>query len=436
MRIFTYGIEECNMGGVRKKFGEAKYIDVTEQYQDVIALCADVVVIAIDHIPAETLRTIKDYEQDAREYENRQYFYVSDEELQGWGKQSGTAWTRTFDNAGIRLRNICYGRLHEIFQDEVPQEYLDQLDWELHSLSESGADETLLLARELVRKSGLNPYEIGYRGCLGSLLTAYLCGITYVNPIESRWILYPEFAIGVDGNKYPEISLNFPMEAKNKLLDSYGALEGIGSIFYILTNDQVNMLHLLTNEIGINVERIPLDDLDVGAAIGGRGDVSVNGIPGMESEFIRTIAEKIHVEKFTDVVQLFCLAHGTGVWEENMEELIEQEGFAEDSILASREDVFECLLALGFSREDAFHITEFVRKGKARSGNEKWLQYKKRLLEADAPEWFVNACEKIWYMFPRAHAYIYALHIWWLAWFKLYFPLDFQRARIELLCTK
>lgn len=39
-------------------------------------------------------------------------------------------------------------------------------------------------------------------------------------------------------------------------------------------------------------------------------------------------------------------------------------------------------------------------------------------------------------MFPRAHAYIYALHIWWLAWFKLYFPLEFQRARIELLCTK
>lgn len=147
MRIFTYGIKECRMGGVRKKFGEAKYIDVTEQYQDIIALCADVVVIAIDHISAETLRTIKDYEQDAREYENRQYFYISDEELQGWGKQSGAARKMTFDNAGIRLRNICYGRLYEIFQDEVPQEYLDQLDWELQSLSESGADATLLLAK-------------------------------------------------------------------------------------------------------------------------------------------------------------------------------------------------------------------------------------------------------------------------------------------------
>ena len=75
-----------------------------------------------------------------------------------------------------------------------------------------------------------------------------------------------------------------------------------------------------------------------------------------------------------------------GVWEENMEALIEQEGFTKDGILASREDVFECLLALGFSREDAFHITEFVRKGKARSGNEKWLHYKNKLLEADAPE--------------------------------------------------
>ena len=64
------------------------------------------------------------------------------------------------------------------------------------------------------------------------------------------------------------------------------------------------------------------------------------------------------------------------------------------------------------------------------------MQYKKKMIEADAPEYFMDACEKVRYMLPRASAYIYALHIWWLAWFKLYFPLEFQRTRIELLCTK
>lgn len=433
------------------------------------------------------------------------------------------------ESADIRLRDICHERLHEVYQDDIPQGFLDQLDWELQSLSESGAASALLLTKELVDKSGLSPYEIGYRGCLGGLLTAYLCGITCVDPLRSRFMLYPEFAIGLDGKKWPEISLNFPTEIRNEMWEACGHLENVGTAIHagvtdtmseqeavsavdeyekyhevgfdddrrewlierltnvvkrhamnpgamlfipegheiteftpltrlasgkmlvtdidfhdldnllriwILKHDHVNMLHRLMNEIGVDVEKIPLDDPAVGAVISGRGDVSVNGIQGMDSEFIRTIAGKMNVETFTDVVQLLCLTYGTGVWEGNMEELIRREGFTKDNVIASREDIFECLLALGFSRDEAFQIAEHVRKGKAGNKTEKWMQYKKRLIEADAPEYFIEACEKVRYMFPRAHAYIYALHIWWLAWFKLYFPLEFQQVYIKEICTK
>ena len=432
--------------------------------------------------------------------------------------------------ADIRLKDICSKRLYEMYQNDIPQEYLDQLDWELQSLAESGATSALLITKELVDESGLSSYEIGYRGCLGGLLTAYLCGTTCVDPLNSRFMLYPEFAIGLDGKKWPEINLNFPTETRNEMWEACcGCLENVGAAIHagvtdtmseqeaakavaeyekyhevgfgddmrewlierltdvvkrhtmhpgamlfvpegheiteftpltkpesgkalvtdigfhdldnllwirVLKHDHVSMLHRLTNEIGVNVEKISLDDPAVGAVIGGRGDVSADGIQGMDSEYIRTIAREMNVETFTDVVQLLCLAHGTGVWEGNMEELICCCGFTKDNILASREDIFECLLALGFSRDEAFQITEYVRKGQARNKTEKWMQYKKKMIEVDAPEYFIDACEKVRYMFPRACAYIYALHIWWLAWFKLYFPLEFQRTRIELLCTK
>ena len=65
-------------------------------------------------------------------------------------------------------------------------------------------------------------------------------------------------------------------------------------------------------------------------------------------------------------------------WENNAQELLHQENMSKDNIIASREDVFDCLLVLGFTREDAFEIAEFVRKGKARSVDKKWQSYKRK----------------------------------------------------------
>lgn len=156
------------------------------------------------------------------------------------------------------------------------------------------------------------------------------------------------------------------------------------------------------------------------------------GKPEFDTEYVRDAAKEFGLDCFTDVVQLICLMHGTNVWENNAKDLISQGGYTKDNVIASREDIFECLLALGFYREDAFKIAEFVRKGKARPNDKKWPDYKAMMEEADAPEWFIDGCERIRYMFPRAHAYIYALHAWWIAWFKIHYTKDFYDVYVEL----
>ena len=87
MRVFTYGVEDRYINGLKRKFGAAEYVDVTEQYQDIMALNADVVIVAMDHVSDQELQAVKAYVREVGEYEDRQYFFVSDEELQRWNRQ-------------------------------------------------------------------------------------------------------------------------------------------------------------------------------------------------------------------------------------------------------------------------------------------------------------------------------------------------------------
>ena len=202
--------------------------------------------------------------------------------------------------------------------------------------------------------------------------------------------------------------------------------------FDILTNTHINMIYQLINKTGVNVADISLDDFEVGMLLGGKGQISSLGIPEFDNEYARSAAKELEVESFSDVVQLVCLMHGTSAWENNAQELLHQENMSKDNIIASREDVFDCLIVLGFTREDAFEIAEFVRKGKARSVDKKWQSYKRKMEDAGAPDWFIASCEKVRYLFPRAHSYIYALHAWWSAWFKLHYPKEFYEVYIEI----
>jgi len=439
------------------------------------------------------------------------------------------------DDAHFRLKSICEEKLHTFFGNDIPQEYLDQLNWELDGLFRSGSDSIILIARELIIESGLTPYEFGCRGTLCGMLTAYLCGITCVDPLTSKLPLYPEFTIGIYGDKYLDVDFNFPEELRDEIKKLCSELEEVGDSFDagtirtmsdkaimdaiecyeikheiefsddrrkwiekslsnvvtghgkhpggvvlvpedysvsaftplinivgeassidfhgidclykfdILTCDHTSMIHRLIQKTGVDVGKISLDDKNIAAMFSSRNILETNlsdgidaiGVPSFNTQFMSILSQEIGIDSFEDVVKAICLSHGTDVWIGNAQTLLWEERYTKDSILSSREDIFDCLLALGFDREEAFVIAEFVRKGKAAVGHsEKWNDWKVKIEEAGAPDWFIWSCERIRYMFPRAHAYRYALDAWWCAWFKLYYPKEFYEAYFEICASK
>ena len=97
MRVFTYGIEANKMDAIRWTFGKAEYIDVTDAYQDILALCADVVIMAVDHTPEDIIATIKEFQKEVSDDDDTEYHYVTDEELNDWFKEYSSACDDAID---------------------------------------------------------------------------------------------------------------------------------------------------------------------------------------------------------------------------------------------------------------------------------------------------------------------------------------------------
>ena len=110
-----------------------------------------------------------------------------------------------------------------------------------------------------------------------------------------------------------------------------------------------------------------------------------------------------HPRTFSEYVKCFGLKHSTGVWEDNAEILLRERNVPFADLLAHREDVYEYLLKHGIEKDTAFEIAEYVRKGKANRRG--WTpEMLEALDEAGIPDWFRGSCEKIRYLFTRAHA--------------------------------
>ena len=86
MRVFTYGMKKEEMDAIKHRFGTADYFDVTSRYQDILALCVDIVVIAVDHMPKDILNTIKAYQAEVSEDEDAKYYYLTDAQIDEWSR--------------------------------------------------------------------------------------------------------------------------------------------------------------------------------------------------------------------------------------------------------------------------------------------------------------------------------------------------------------
>ena len=152
------------------------------------------------------------------------------------------------------------------------------------------------------------------------------------------------------------------------------------------------------------------------------------GLPEFGTGFVRGMLETTKPRLFSELVCLSGLSHGTDVWLNNAEDLIKQ-GNTLHQVIGCRDDIMSDLIKYGLENKSAFDIMESVRKGKGLKP-----EWKTLMKENNVPEWFIDSCEKIKYMFPKAHAVAYVTMAVRVAWFKVYYPEYYYAAYFSKRC--
>lgn len=147
------------------------------------------------------------------------------------------------------------------------------------------------------------------------------------------------------------------------------------------------------------------------------------GIPEMGTSFVQKMLVETKPKTFAELVKISGLSHGTDVWTGNAQELVNNAVCAFKEVIGCRDDIMVTLQQKGLEDSLAFTIMEFVRKGKGLKPE--WIEEMKKY---DVPEWYIESCEKIKYMFPKAHASAYVLDAIRIGWFKVYKPLEYYSA--------
>lgn len=218
----------------------------------------------------------------------------------------------------------------------------------------------------------------------------------------------------------------------------YHALEDSLVKLDILGHDDPTMLRLLQDLTGVAASDISLDDQDTMAifssleTLGVREDqigtpVGTLGIPEFGTRFVRQMLIDTSPKTFSDLVRISGLSHGTNVWTNNAQDLIRAGITDLSNVIATRDDIMSYLMLRGLEARDAFRIMEQVRKGRGLSDDDMAL-----LRKFKVPEWYIESCNKISYMFPKAHAVAYVTMAFRIAYFKVHYPLPFYATLFSL----